>query len=92
MTRSAWESMGKGLVTPPAVALSSVVEFRGLESEHVFVVGLEAAAGEEELRRLLYLAVTRAMFSVSVFALPTTHALIQKFLAEGLARSLGQRG
>ena len=69
------------LVPANWVGVSTIAEFRGLECEHVFVTGLEDFGDVPELRRLLYIALTRATYSATICALPPVHERLAALLA-----------
>ena len=77
------QTMGKGLF------LSTVHSVKGLEFDHVFILGENWKAGQdlEEERRLYYVAMSRAretlhLFSITSLANPHTVLLSGDFLAE----------
>lgn len=69
---------------------SSVTDFRGLESEHVVLLGLDEVESDEELQRLLYLAVTRALYSATILVHLEAHERIGRAIQAALERRLAQ--
>jgi hypothetical protein len=89
---SAWRDAycGSRANADDSVLESSVTEFRGLESEHVIILGLDDVTSDEELQRLLYLAVTRALYSATILLHPEAHERIGRAMQAALERRLAQ--
>lgn len=61
-----WGSAFKKRSRSRAAGLSSIRDFRGLESEYVQLFGLDDISEARELRALAYLGITRANFGASI--------------------------
>lgn len=75
-------------VPPDWLAASPIEDFRGLEAEHVLVCLTRVPADVAELRSALYLAATRATYSVVICALAGVEELIKSQVEEGFRRAL----